>query len=199
MSFRRFLAFLVCIFSINAFALETERWKPKETWFYGGAQLGKSFLSTEVDGEAGDKDGIQYGLLVSALLDYETFQVNVSASYYFLNFESERVGDVQYDLETQTLAIEASPLWSIGNKITIGPKLQYVLTERMLVGPSDSSNETDPNLTTNKIFGVNAFMLQKFRKFDLRFGAHLHKPFDIGSRDVTIVLFSLELGQKLNF
>ncbi|MBT4793331.1 MAG: autotransporter domain-containing protein [Halobacteriovoraceae bacterium] len=189
------LKLLALSFIVSAPLSYSAEYTPNERWFYAGFHLGKSNLSTNESDEAGDKEGIQYGLMASGLLDYDKFQVNLGATYYFLNFQSDRVNDVKYNLETQTLALEASPLWKLDEHFSVGPKLQLILTEKMLVGPSDKKNESNDSLTTNKLIGANAFFTHKYKKFDLRFGAHIHKPFEIGDRDITILLLSVELGQ----
>lgn len=166
-----------------------------QTWLYAGGQLGYSSLTTDKDNEAGEKSGLQYGAQASGLFKYENYDLNITASYYYVNFQSSRVDDVKFNLETQTLAIEASPLFNVHEKIGIGPKFHLILTDKLLVGPSERSNETEDDLTTRFVLGGNAFYNMEWNKYNLRFGAHYHKPISIGPRDVNIVFLSLEIGQ----
>ena len=166
-----------------------------QTWLYAGGHLGYSSLTTDKDNEAGEKSGLQYGAQASGLLKYDNYDLNVMASYYYVNFQSSRVDNVKFNLETQTLAIEASPLFNVLKKIGIGPKLHFILTDKLLVGPSERSNETDDDLTTRLVLGGNAFYNMEWKKYNLRFGAHYHKPISIGPRDANIFFLSLEIGQ----
>jgi len=186
---------ILITFSIQAFA--KFEFKPLETWFYGGIQLGKSYLKTNEDLEAGEKDGYQYGISAASFWEFEDFALNVASSYYYVNFQSEREDNLKFNLITRTLGIEVSPLWAINKTIYFGPKAHLVLTEKLLVGPSDKENESKDDLTTNKILGLNAFYKYRYKEKDIRFGAHYHKPVDIGDRDVNIIFFSLELGRML--
>jgi len=197
----KLMIFLLGIFTVFNSVAE-DRFTPKDIWVFGGFQLGHSSLTTNVAGEAGDKTGVQYGMVLSTIFSYEKISINTATSYYFLNFESDRVGDVKYDLQTKTLAVEVSPLYKIYSGFSIGPKLQLVLTEKMLVGSDDVDNSSNDDVTTNMVLGVNAFFLHSVKysdkEFDLRYGAHIHKPYNIGDRDAYIFLLSLELGQLIN-
>jgi hypothetical protein len=189
---------LISFFTVllsNPSAYSSDLLDIKSKYIFAGLQLGKSTLTTSKSDEAGDKEGLQYGVMTSGLFNFERFSFNLGISYYFLNFESDRVDNVKYDLETKTLAIDGSPLWSLYPNFTFGPKLQLVLTEKILVGPSDKKNESSDDLTTNFVVGLNGFYTHEWNKFNLRYGVHLHKPYSIGNRDATILLLSIEIGQ----
>jgi hypothetical protein len=183
-------------------AAEVNQYKPNQSWFYGGFHIGSSKLTTDENDEAGEKEGQQYGVMASSTLEYSQFDLNIAATYYFLNFESDRVENVKYDLETKTLALEASPLFRLNSNLSLGPKFQFILTEKMLVGPSDKENTSEDDVTTNMLIGLNGFFKHKVqyaeKEFNLRYGLHIHKPINIGNRDITILLLSLELGQIIN-
>ena len=194
------LAILALFFTTQTFAkgvferIKTYDFGQKENILFAGVHWGYASLTTDKNNEAGEKSGLQYGAGASSLLKYEQFDINFNASYYYINFQSSRVDDVRYNLETKTLAIEGSPLYKFGN-FSVGPKFQMILLDKLLVGPSDSSNETADDLTSRYLLGLNGFYHTDWDKLTVRIGLHYQKPISIGPRDVNITYLSLELGQ----
>ncbi len=174
--------------------LKTYDFDQKSNTLFAGIHWGYAQLTTDKSNEAGKKTGLQYGAGVSSLLEYELFDLNLEMSYYYVNFQSSRVDDVKYNLETKTLAIEGSPLYKLGS-FSLGPKFQMILLDKLLVGPSDSSNETADDLTSRYVVGLNGFYNTDWDKLTVRLGLHYQKPISVGPRDVNITYLSLEIGQ----
>ena len=199
----KFIFMAILLLPLSSFA--TTWWKnakefnfgQEKTSVYGGFQWGLSELQTDKDLEAGDKNGTQYGLTIGTLLNYSPIDLNIGLNYYYLNFESGREDDLKFNLETKTLALEVTPLYKTGS-FSFGPKLHMVLLDKILVGPSDDSNENADSLTTRFVLGLTGFYHLPWDDKDVRLGAHYQKPVSVGPRDAQIFLLSVEIGKILD-
>ncbi len=200
---KKFIFMAILLLPLSSFA--TTWWKnakefnfgQEKTSIYGGFQWGLSELQTDKALEAGDKNGKQYGLTIGTLLNYSPVHLNIGLNYYYLNFQSSRKNDLKFNLETKTVALEITPLFRAGS-FSFGPKVHIVLLDRILVGPSDDSNENADSLTTGVELGISGFYHLPWNHKDVRLGAHFQKPVSVGPRDAQIFLLSIEVGKILN-
>ena len=159
-------------------------------WGYAGLHFGPANLESDVDDEAGQKLGNQIGLQVSGLYNTDNWALNSSLTWFELNYESETVNGTKVELSTRTFGLDVSPLWKPHNRWYLGPKLTYVIGDKVIVGPGSGN-------TSNKMAGVNVFYEIPWKNYKIRNGLSFQQVLDVGDRSSKILLYSLELGQIL--
>lgn len=162
----------------------------KSLWGFGGVNYGKANLESSVAGEAGQKEGSQYGLQLSGLYTTDDWAVNSTFSWIDLNFDSEYVDGKKVDLKSRTFTLDVSALWKPHHRWYIGPKFTQVVADEIIVGPGSGN-------TTSKMWGLTAMYEIPWKKRKIRTGIHLNQFAGIGDRSAQIILFSVEIGQLI--
>jgi outer membrane protein OmpA-like peptidoglycan-associated protein len=164
-----------------------------ESYFaFIGAGLGRSWLSTNILSDNGDKNGSVKNFNLSATYYDTSWIASLRLGYYELYVENDP-GPLYTKLITETFYLDFNPEYRITNRWSFGMSYQHLLGEEYLAGPTSVVNANDEN-TSQSLGGITVHYDIPFKESRIRTGFSAHKALSLGNRSAYIALFSIQIG-----